>query len=242
MALLKPGKDPSVAKSSADLPALPHLQAVRTTHTESDSRTRGCETHSRTNRISSGKIVYVPATEPDGAHRRRLREAPDHRCCLRGLVCCLRHGQPPMSPKQCARDDWRRTPDRPDTHNARKQTILRGVEREEEPLAATTKRTTTGKCTGTDIVQYLHQRLARTRRYSQLHLRIANIEASLTSALGTMTTYYDTNQMRANPSKTQVCFPPKESRSQTRTECRGLVWNGTRLSKHNSTSVSGHPP
>ena len=32
-----------------------------------------------------------------------------------------------------------------------------------------------------------------------------NIEASLTSALSTMTTYYDTNQRRANPSKTQVC-------------------------------------
>ena len=32
-----------------------------------------------------------------------------------------------------------------------------------------------------------------------------NIEASLTCALSTMTTYYDTNQLRANPSKTQVC-------------------------------------
>ena len=61
------------------LPALPHIQAVRMTHSESDNRTRGCETHSRTSRISSGKIVYDPATEPDGAHRRWLREAPDHR-------------------------------------------------------------------------------------------------------------------------------------------------------------------
>ena len=31
------------------------------------------------------------------------------------------------------------------------------------------------------------------------------IEASLTSALSTMPTYYDTNQLRANPSKTLVC-------------------------------------
>ena len=37
------------------------------------------------------------------------------------------------------RDDWRRT-----------------AEREEEPLATTTKRTTTGKCIGTDVVQHLH--------------------------------------------------------------------------------------
>ena len=33
----------------------------------------------------------------------------------------------------------------------------------------------------------------------------SNIEASLTFALSTMTTYYDSNQLRANPSKTQVC-------------------------------------
>ena len=32
-----------------------------------------------------------------------------------------------------------------------------------------------------------------------------DIEASLTSALNTMTTYYDTNQLRTTPSKTQVC-------------------------------------
>ena len=65
--------------------------------------------------------MYEPATEPDGEHRRWLREAPDHRCCLRGLVCCLRHGQPPTPPKQGARDDWWRTPDRPHTHHAEKQ-------------------------------------------------------------------------------------------------------------------------
>ena len=115
--------------------------------------------------------MYEPATEPDGTHRRWLREAPDRRCCLRGRVCCLRHGQPPMPPRQGARDDWRCTPDRPDTHHAGKQTLLRGAEREQEPSATTTKRTTRGKCTVTDVVQHLHQRPAHTRRHSQLHLR-----------------------------------------------------------------------
>ena len=62
---------------------------------------------------------------------RWLREAPDHRCCLRGLVCCLRHGQPPTPPRIGSRDDWRLTPDRPDTHHAGRQKILRGAEREE---------------------------------------------------------------------------------------------------------------
>ena len=149
-----------------DIPALPHLQAVRTTHTEPNS---GRGNHSRTSRISSGKIMYEPATEPDGAHRRWLREAPGHRCsCLRGLVCCLRHGQPPTPPQQGARDDWRRTPDQPDTHHAGKQTLLRGAEREEEPLATTKKRTTTGKCTGTDVLLLLLLLLCR----AAFHCRI----------------------------------------------------------------------
>ena len=39
------------------------------------------------------------------------------------------------------------------------------------PLATTTKRTATGKCTSTDVVQRLHQRPAHTHRQSQLHLR-----------------------------------------------------------------------
>ena len=125
------------------------------------------------------------------------------------------------------------------THHAGKQTLLRGAEREEESLATTTKRTTTGKCTGTDVVQHLHQRPAHTRRHSQLHLRrrmciasqgsdFNNTEASPTSALSTMTTYYDTNQLRANPSKTQVCAFHLRNREAKRE--LNLVWNGTRLS------------
>ena len=55
-----------------------------------------------------------------------------------------------------------------------------------------------------------------------------NIEASLTSALSTMTTYYDTNQLRANPSKTQVCAFHLRNREAKRE--LNLVWNGIRLS------------
>ena len=83
--------------------------------------------------------MYDPATEPDGAHRRWLREAPGHRCCLRGRVCCVRHGQPPTPPQQGARDDWRRTPARHDMHHAGKQTLFRGAERDEETMATITK-------------------------------------------------------------------------------------------------------
>ena len=54
------------------------------------------------------------------------------------------------------------------------------------------------------------------------------IEASLTSALRTTTTYYDTNQLRANPSKTQVCAFHLRNREAKRE--MNVVWNGTRLS------------
>ena len=55
-----------------------------------------------------------------------------------------------------------------------------------------------------------------------------NIEASLTSALSTMTTYYDTNQLRANPSKAQVCAFHLRNREAKRE--LNVMWNGIRLS------------
>ena len=48
------------------------------------------------------------------------------------------------------------------------------------------------------------------------------------SAMNTMTTYYDTNQLRANPSKTQVCAFHLKNREAKRE--LNVVWNGTRLS------------
>ena len=197
--------------------------------------------------------MYEPATEPDGAHRRWLREAPDHRCCLRGLVCCLRHGQPPTPHRQGARYDWRcrPIPDRsPDTHHAGKQTLLRGPEREEEPLATTTKRTTTGKCTGTGVVQHLHQRPAHTRRHSQLHLRrrlvhrVARKRLQQHRSVTHVCPEHYGHLLRHEPTArepfkdTGVCFPPKEPRIHTITECTVERYN---TFKYNNTSVSMHP-
>ena len=55
-----------------------------------------------------------------------------------------------------------------------------------------------------------------------------NIEASLMSALHTMTTYYDTHQLRANHSKTQVGAFHLRNREAKRELSE--VWNGSRLS------------
>ena len=213
----------------------------------SASRTRGCETHSKTIRLSSGKIVYGPATEPGGAHRRWLRETPDHRCCLRGLVCCLRHSQPPTPPRQGARVDWRRTPGRPDKHHTGKQTLLCGAELEEEPLTTTTKRTTTGKFIGTDVVQHLHQQTTRTRRHPQLHLRRRLVHRVAWKRLHRIVTHvcpdHCDHLLRHKPTAytplkdTVVCFPPKEPRSQTEFSVERY-----QTLKHNNTSVSGRPP
>ena len=62
----------------------------------------------------------------------------------------------------------------------------------------------------------------------------SDIEASLTSTLSTITTYYDTNQLRVNPSNTQVCTFHLRNREAKRE--LNVVWNGTRLS-HTTTPV-----
>ena len=68
------------------------------------------------------------------------------------------------------------------------------------------------QCTGTDVVQHIHQRPARTRQHSQLHLlrrlvhrvarkRLQRHRNVTHVSLTITTTYYDTNQLRANPSR-----------------------------------------
>ena len=105
VALLKPGKDPSVAKGFRQIALLCHTYKLSerlilnrvAEHVDAKLIPEQAE-------FRPGKIAYEPATALDGAYLRWLREAPDHRCCLRGLVCCLRHGQPPRSPHQGDRD------------------------------------------------------------------------------------------------------------------------------------------
>ena len=54
-----------------------------------------------------------------------------------------------------------------------------------------------------------------------------NIKATLTSPLGTMTTYFKLNQLRANPSKNQVCtFHMRHRHAKHELN---ITWNGTRL-------------
>ena len=54
-----------------------------------------------------------------------------------------------------------------------------------------------------------------------------NIETTLGSALGTMTTYYKLNQLRANPSKIQMCAFHLRNRDAKRE--LNITWNGTGL-------------
>ena len=172
VAQLKPGKDPSVAKSFRPISLLCHTyklferlilnRIAEHVYAKLIPEQAGF----RPGKSCTSQLLNLTEHIEDGYEKRLITGA-----VFVDFVCCLRHGQPPTPPQQGARGDWRRTPDRPDTHHAGKQTLLRGAEREEEPLATTTKWTTTGKCTGTDVVQQLHQRPARTRRHSQLHQR-----------------------------------------------------------------------
>ena len=54
----------------------------------------------RENRVRALQLLNLSEHIEDG-YEKRLR----HRCCLRGLVCCLRQCQPPTSHQQGARDD-----------------------------------------------------------------------------------------------------------------------------------------
>ena len=74
VALLKPRKDPSVVKSFRPISLLGHTYKLfeRLILNRIAEDVNLCETHSRTSRISPGKIVYEPATELDGAYRRWL--------------------------------------------------------------------------------------------------------------------------------------------------------------------------
>ena len=84
--------------------------------------------------------------------------------------------------------------------------------------------TVTSTVIGVGFHTHTDRPLARLSQGNDLN----NIEASLMSALSTMTTYYDTNQLRANPSKTQVCAFHLRSREAKRE--LNVVWNGIRLS------------
>ena len=123
--------------------------------------------------------------------------------------------------------------------------FVAGTEWEEEPLATTTKRTPTGKCAGTDVVQHLHQRPAHTPRHSQLHLRRRLLHRVARKRLQQHRSvthvcpeHYD-HLLRHKPTAcepfkdTGVCFPPKKPISQTRTECSVERYQTL---KHNNTS------
>ena len=88
-------------------------------------------------------------------------------------------------------------------------------------------------------------------RYSQLHLRrrlvhrVARKRLQQHRSVTHVCREHYGHLLRHKPTAcepfkdTCVCFPPKEPRSQTRTECSVERYQTL---KHNNTSVSGHPP
>ena len=217
MALLKPGKDPSVAKSFRPISLLCHTYKLferlilNRIAEHVDAKLIPEQAGFRPGKSCTSKLLNLTEYIEDGYEKRLITGA---------VFVDLSAAYDTVNHRRLLSNVLEMTGDVQLTDLIRtmleKQTLLRGVQREEEPLATTTKRTTTGKCTGTDVVQHLHNdQPIHTDTRSFIYaddLCIAsqgndfnNIEASLTSALSTMTTYYDTNQLRANPSKTQVC-------------------------------------
>ena len=225
-------KGPTVAKSFRPISLLCHTYKLFERHTQNritenvDAKLIPEQAGFRPGKSCTSQLLNLMEHIEDGYEKRLITA----RCCLPGLVCCIRHGQPPTPPEQGARDDWRRTPDRPDTHHARKQTFLRGAEWEEEPMATTTKRTTTGKCTGTDVVQHhstpTTSPCTPTLAASSMQKTCASRRKETTSPTSKRHSVYPEHydhllrheRTACEPIKdTGVCFPPKEPRSQSRT-------------------------
>ena len=215
MALVKPGKEPSVAKSFRPISLLCHtyIQAVRTTHTEPGSRTRGCETHSRTSRIScKSQLLNLTEHIEDGYEKRLITGAVfvdlsaaydmfNHRRLLSQLLDMTgdvhltdlirtmlesRRFFVALNGKNLSR--WRRQ-----RNGLTQGSVL-------APMLFNIY--TTDQLIHADTHSFIYADDLCIRSQGN---DFNNIEASLTSALSTMTTYYDTNKLRANTSKTQVC-------------------------------------
>ena len=249
MALLKPGKDPSVAKSFRPLCHTYKLferLILNRTAEHVDAKLIPEQAGFRPGKSCTSQLLNLTEHIEDGYEKRLITGA---------VFVDLSAAYDTVNHRRLLSNVLEMTGDVHLTDLIRtmleSSTLLRGAEREEEPLATTTKWITTGKCTGTDVVQHLHQRPARARRHSQLHLRRRLVHRVARKRLQRHRSvthicpeHYD-YLLRHEPTPcepfkdTGVCFPPKESRSQTRTECSVERYQTL---KHNNTSVSGRPP
>ena len=173
MALLKPGKDPSVAKSFRPISLLCHTYKLferlilNRIAEHVDAKLIPEQAGFRPGKSCTSQLLNLTEHIEYGYEKRLITGAVF--VDLYAAFDAVNHRR--LIGKVLGMTGDVRTPDRPDTYHAEKQTLLRGAEWEEEPLATTTKRTTTGNCNGTDVVQHLHQRPAHTPRHSQLRLR-----------------------------------------------------------------------
>ena len=104
-----------------------------------------------------------------------------------------------------------------DSHSTGETLFLRGTRREKKWMVITDERPTAGECPRATSLQRIHKRPAYSPGHSQLCIYaddlsvtaqstdFAPIEETLT-ALDGLSEYYTTNQLRANPTKTQVSF------------------------------------
>ena len=129
-------------------------------------------------------------------------------------------------------------PDVHDSHSTGEPSFLRGTRRENKQMAISVERPTARECPRTTSLQRIHKRqpihpgtrsfvcaddLAVTTHSTEF----APIEETLTSTVDGLSEYCTTNQLRANPTKTQVSLFHLRNR-----ECgKQLIisWNGMNL-------------
>ena len=242
VALLKPGKDPSVAKSFQPITLLCHTyklfeQLILNRIAEHvDAKLIPEQTGFRPGKSCTSQLLNLTKHIEDGYEK----------CLITGAVFVdassaydtVNH-QRLLSKVLEMTGDVHLTDLIRIMQESRRFFVVLIHGREEEPLATTTKGTTTGKCTGTDVVQHLHQQPAHTQRHARLHLRRRLVHRVARKRLQQHRSvthvcpeHYD-YLLRHDPTACEpfknidVCFPPNEERSKRELI---VVWNGTRLS------------
>ena len=242
VALLKPGKDPSVAKSFQPISLLCHTyklfeQLILNRIAEHvDAKLIPEQTGFRPGKSCTSQLLNLTKHIEDGYEKRLITGAVF--VDVSSAYDTVNH-QRLLSKVLEMTGDVHLTDLIRIMQESRRFFVVLIHEREEEPLATTMKRATTGKCTGTDVVQHLRQQPAHTRRHPQLHLcrrlvhRVARKRLQQHRSVTHVCHEHYDHLLRHEPTASEpfndtvVCFPPKEERSKRELI---VVWNGTRLS------------
>jgi len=170
IALLKPGKDPSILRNHRPyLLTLPHLQTLWTFDSGPCGPLCWWSPHFRTGRFQARKVLHWSAPKFVSVHWRWFWEGRNHRSCFCWPIGSLRYSQPQNT---CQETIWMHTwsqIDEVDSKFARKLEILCHLRRKEESVEKA-KMAFPRKRSCPFVFQHLHKRSAHLTRYQKFSI------------------------------------------------------------------------